>query len=86
MLFYSISNTSRTISPEEICKLDIFTECIKAKLGDSLRLLPDCDPKHPIFVPYKGDEKVTRNIAKNDIYPINCSLTNTLINSEVLLN
>lgn len=73
-------------SPEEIRKRDVFTECIKAKLGDSIRLLSDCDPKHPDFIPYEDDKEIPRTIPENDVHSINCLLTDALINSKVLLN
>ena len=70
----------------QICKRDIFTKCIQDKLGNSINLPPDQDPKHPDYIPYEDDEESPRSIPENDIHPINISLTDALINSEVLLH
>lgn len=73
-------------SLNEIHKRDIITKCIKDKLGDSINVPPDQDPKHPDYVPCEDNEEKPRSIPENDIHPINISLMDALINSEVLLH
>ena len=71
---------------KEICKRDIFIACIKDKVGDLISLPSDCDPKYSNFVPYKHNEEIPRSIPENNLHPIIISLTDTLINSEVLFD
>jgi hypothetical protein len=76
---------AETHHPDEIKKRQIFTECIRNKLGDSMTLSPVSNEK-ATFVPYSDDDEDPRIIPENDISALNISLVDALINAEVSLH